>query len=245
MPQDLVNFLKNAGPLQKHDGGSTAATAPRKHKLPRWATSNADDKESSSSPPPTGSGGSTSSSNRRVVESMPLAEKIEGFATTKSTSFSQQAPEVDPHIYQWGTTLNIYQLLQQKEQYRNHPPTGSSNKTSDDMELDSMAYDDIVQQTYDAYGHQFPLPPPDVAQRQQTLLKHTLQYLDNPILMKDDQDNADSYDGIPPSQVATYETMKLQIVPPTRARLVLEDLHDMEPKEGKKTLQATSSKERY
>ena len=46
--------------------------------------------------------------------------------------------------------------------------------------------------------------------------------------MKDYHDNQDSYDGIHPDQVDVYETMKLQVMPKDKVRLVLEDLHELE-----------------
>ena len=46
--------------------------------------------------------------------------------------------------------------------------------------------------------------------------------------MKDYKDNQDSYDGVHADQVDVYQTMKLDVVPKDRVRLVLEDLYELE-----------------
>ena len=196
MPKELINFLNDAGPLQKQERQSPRRKQPR---LPRqqW------DGEATKS--------------ERIQESMPLAEKIEGYETTKSTSFSRRSVEIKKEVYQKGTTLDMYELLTHKR--------GSSGKPK------SSNYEEVVAQTYREYASMFPLPDQHYQDAHKELLANTLKYLDLPIIMKDYKDNADSYDGIHPDQVDVYETMKYDILPKSKVRLVLEDLHELERKE--------------
>lgn len=195
MPDDLVSFLKDAGPLHKEE----RQESPERRKEPRL-------------PRQPWQGEATKSDRRQ--ESMPLAEKIEGFETTKSTSFSRSDPEIKKEVYRKGTTLDMYELLSQK------PANGGS-----------QSFKQIVAQVYDEYKSEFALPDESEQAKHKELLANTLKYLDLPVIMKDNKDNQESYDGIHPQQVDIYEIMKYDVLPKTRARLVLEDLHELERKE--------------
>ena len=199
MPDDLLQFLNDAGPLHKQERPTTKQQRSREPRMPRqpWQQTS----------------GEASSSSERRQEPMPLAEKIEGFEVSKSTSFSRSTPEINPKIYQKGTTLDMYHFLSQK----------------DKMASDDESLSRLVAQTYQTYGSEFALPEDKQEQeKHKQLLASTLKYLDLPVIMKDYHDNQDSYDGIHPDQVDVYQTMKLQVMPKDKVRLVLEDLHEIE-----------------
>lgn len=208
MPSDLLNFLKDAGPLDKQDAGSTAGVAatrpPALMKEPRLPKQPWQQSQSSSGP---------------IQEKMPLAEKIEGFETTKTTSFSRHQEEINPKFYQKGTTLDMYRLLSRRQQ----------NSTSS---LSSSSAKNLVEETYREYAAEFPLPAKEDDQaKQKELLSHTLQYLELPVIMKDRKDNEDAYDGIFPQQVDDYKMLRMVECPKTQVRLVLEDLWELENEE--------------
>lgn len=95
MPDDLLNFLKDAGPLQSTKP-SVDKNKSREPRLPRHLRD------------------SEAPKLDRIQESMPLAAKIEGFETTHSTSFSRKTHEMNPKKYQQGNTLDMYRLLIRK-----------------------------------------------------------------------------------------------------------------------------------
>eukprot|EP00977_Amphora_coffeiformis_P008411 scaffold1912_cov167-Amphora_coffeaeformis.AAC.10 len=198
MPDDLINFLTNAGPLKKQEREST----PRRKepRLPRQ--------------PWQGEAGKSD----RIQESMPLAEKIEGYNTTKNTNFSRTSLEIKKDVYQKGTIINMYELL-------------SLKRSSNGKQQSSFQQEEQVAQTYREYASEFPLPDQNHQDQHKELLANTLKYLDLPILMKDYKDNADSYDGVHPDEVDVYELMKYDMLPKSKARLALEDLHELERKE--------------
>ena len=195
MPDALVSFLKDAGPLHKQEQQSPRRKEPR---LPRepWQ------------------GEATKS--ERIQESMPLAEKIEGFETMKTTNFSRTHLEIKKEIYQKGTTLDMYALLSRK-------PSSSGGE--------SQSFEEAVAQTYREYTSEFPLPDEKEQAKHKELLANTMKYLDLPIIMKDRRDNPNSYDGIHPDQVGDHEIMKYDVLPKSKVRLALEDLHELECKE--------------
>lgn len=209
MPDDLLKFLHDAGPLQKQERKEIGKRQPREPRMPRqpW---NIDDTVTEQTP---------SRLDGRQQESMPLAEKIEGFEVTKTTSFSRKTTEMNPNIYQKGTTLDMYHLLSQK-----------TTTSADDGDGD--VNDTIVEQTYQAYGLDFPLPDNAKQEEHKQLLANTLKYLDLPVIMRDYKDNEDSYDGIFPDQVEAYKSIKLDLVPKERARLVVEDLYERDLKQS-------------
>lgn len=206
MPDDLINFLKDAGPLHKQE--RPAKAEKREPRLPKQPWESSSSQRGSTSP-------------ERIQESMPLAGRIEGFETTKTTSFSRRTPEINPRFYQKGTTLDIYRLLSLK------------NSSSDETESSSSIDQQIVERVYREYGEQFPLPPSlDDQVKHKELLANTLKYLELPVIMKDKNDNQDSYDGIYAHQVEDYKMMRFVECPKTQVRLVLEDLYELENKES-------------
>ena len=209
MPDELVKFLSDAGPLHKQERATTSSgSAKREPRLPRQPWQQQEVETSSSA-----SMGSGSTRSERRQESMPLAQKIEGFETNKSTSFSRSTPEINPKIYQKGTTLDLYRLLSLKSNGTNQSPS---------------SFDSIVQQTYAEYSKEAVLPDETEQSKHKELLKNTLKYMDLPVIMKDYKDNMDSYDGIHPKEVEVYEMMKYDVLPKDKVRLVLEDLYQIE-----------------
>jgi hypothetical protein len=84
MPDDLVQFLKSAGPLQKKE-----VKAPK-------SDGKSEASESSTSLPVEASAASAAGSRRRRREMMPLAANVEGFGTERTTNFSYDAAPAPP-----------------------------------------------------------------------------------------------------------------------------------------------------
>ena len=192
LPADLVDFLKDAGPLQSPENQKPSAQK---------------------------------STPRAQPTDQRLAANIPGYHTTKTTNFSRQAaPVAPPVVYQAATCLDLYRLVAQKLPLYPQQTTDSTNAEA----IPEETLQGMVDQTYQAYGQTHTLPAADGQATHQQLLQNTLRYLDVPVVLQDPHD-PDSYSGIPPRQVDTYTTLlKYTRVPPTRARLVLEDLDALE-----------------
>lgn len=82
MPDDLVQFLKSAGPLQKRE-----VRAPK---------GDGKSQANESSSPPAETAAPPAESRRRRREMMPLAANVEGFDTERTTNFSYDAAPAPP-----------------------------------------------------------------------------------------------------------------------------------------------------
>ena len=204
LPADLVDFLKDAGPVK----------APKQ-------TKGAKSSPSSQSTTP-----SAPRSDRQQT-SMPLVQNIPGYDTTKTTNFSHVAPPtLPPHVYQQGSTIDLYRLVQQKSVLY------TSEQQQSNLSIPEATLQKIVDQTYQTYSQTHTLPSADVQQEHKQLLRHALKYLDVPTILEDTSPYADdSYSGVPPSQAAEYQQFQYKVVSKTRVKLVLEDLEELERKE--------------
>lgn len=102
MPDDLVKFLKDVGPIQP--------------KAERKRTKRLDAKGQPSgqkhvAPP---RAGEIVDSSPRKRESMRLAADVEGFDTVRTTSFSNKQDLEDPRDFSVGDTLDLYSLIVRK-----------------------------------------------------------------------------------------------------------------------------------
>jgi hypothetical protein len=90
LPDDLVQFLKSAGPLQKREVV----------KKPKQGGVKSQPSESSSPPPPAAEAAAPAAATpkRRRREVMPLAANVEGFGTERTTNFSYDNDDAAPAL---------------------------------------------------------------------------------------------------------------------------------------------------
>jgi hypothetical protein len=217
MPDDLVRFLRDAGPLQKKKAGGEEGGEKKKKAGPTpppLPEKNGDrapaSAAASSSPPPR-----TPSSQRRR-EVMPLASGVEGFGTERTTNFSYDGGEDDdpsrlrprPRSRLEGEAagsfdvVGMYRILASKE-LREHQETPPSLGGEDgDADLD-----------------------PAVRQR----ILDARRYLEVPAIVTDPLDKDDGgYLGVHPRKLGE---LRVDLVPKTEVVLVLEDLADQRDRE--------------
>jgi hypothetical protein len=138
----------------------------------------------------------------RERETMRLAENIEGFETTRNTSFSHKAEPVNPRDFDAGDVLDMYTLLQRYETLGNpEAAVASFYKEHNDRRATPWS-------TQDAEHHQ-------------ALLRNTIRYVQVPVIL---MDTDQSFIGAPREAVEDLKRMKLVEVPKTKVKLVLEDL---------------------
>jgi hypothetical protein len=249
MPQDLVNFLKAAGPLQQRTtatissrGGGTSDTAAqqeRKLRLPRHLrhleSSNGDVDDEQHTVP--SSSASSSSPEQRHVESMRLAENIPGFETSRSTNFSTKpAPNDndDPTIFQAGQVLDIYDMIMLLRQRKAvvDADAMASNAHTTTSNVEALQHEEVVQEIYQQYSQKFAIPnEPAEQERHRELLRKTLAYLDVPVIVKDMADG--SYDGVRPEHVADFEFLGGLVMPTTSVKNVLQDFSETRKQESR------------
>jgi hypothetical protein len=198
MPDDLVQFLKSAGPLQKKE-----VKAPK-------SDGKSQASESSTFPPTEAAAApaaaaSAAGSKRRRREMMPLAANVEGFGTERTTNFSYDAAPAPPA----GTDLDstrraaaaeeepegVYDVL---DLYRLLVVAPSGGSDNNQQEFAHIRDADVRQRMVDAQ-----------------------QYLEVPIVVKESEE--DGYVGV---HQHTLETLIVPPVPKTIVKLVLEDLVD-------------------
>jgi hypothetical protein len=247
MPQDLVDFLKKAGPLRQRpssnssvsgSGGDNSQEVARKLRLPRHLrdledknSNNSNEQQqpslSTSSSSPRGSGGP----DERQVESMRLVKNIPGFETSRSTNFSTRPAandNDDPTIFQAGQVLDIYDMIMLLRQRKEEAASSASNLEHAQKQQQEEV---VVQEIYQQYAKKFAIPEEDIEQeRHLELLRKTLAYLEVPVILKDTSDG--SYDGVYPEQVADFELLGGVIMPPTSVKNVLQDFSDMRKKDS-------------
>lgn len=94
LPDDLIKFMTDVGPLKRSEDNEKNGAAVKRLRLPRnFANNNSNSDEMSNN---------TVSQNpaadkTRKTENMRLAENIEGFETSRTTSFSHKEDVVDPN----------------------------------------------------------------------------------------------------------------------------------------------------
>ena len=198
MPPDLIKFMKDVGPLKRKDQVEKEKQAEKEKWSRRNMPKHLREEEGQDKKEP------HSQSDRRR-ESMPLMERVEGFDTVRTTSFSYKDDTLDPKDFGAGDVLDIYDLLSRKKRssieesmasfYKQHAQNREENWTEEEKN------------------------------RHQEMLRNTLQYLELPVIMKDTDD---SYVGAWPDRVEELKQIKLREMPKTSVKLVLEDLSEPE-----------------
>jgi hypothetical protein len=197
MPDDLVQFLKSAGPLQKKE-----VKAPK-------SAGKLQASESSTSPPPAeaneAAAPAAAGSKRRRREMMPLAANVEGFGTERTTNFSYDAAPAPPA----GTDL---------DSARREAATEEGEGVYDVLDLYRLLLVVAPSGRSDNNQHEFAhVRDADVKQR----IVDAQRYLEVPIVVKESEE--DGYVGV---HQHTLETLLVPPVPKTIVKLVLEDLVD-------------------
>lgn len=229
MPQDLVDFLTDAGPLQQRTSSSSGNTSQeRKLRLPRHLRGKDDshnEKDGDEQLHPLGGGGP-----ERHIESMRLVENIPGFETSRSTNFSTRVAandNDDPTIFQSGQVLDIYDMIMLLRQRKD---AASNTSITTNLEKAQQQQEEVVQEIYQQYAIKYAIPEEETEQeRHRELLRKTLAYLEVPVIMKDVTDG--SYDGVRPEQVSDFEFLGGVVMPPTSVKNVLQDFSDIRKKE--------------
>ena len=228
MPPDLLEFLKDAGPLEKKGvdstatiKGATARAKERKLRLPRHLRDEPcigdDDAQKGASPhPQPGSSSSIEATGERQIESMRLAENIPGFEVSRTTNFSSTPlaeENEDPFIFKEGEVLDIHDMIMLNRQ------------------RGERSEEDVVQEIYRQYAKKYAVPVEETEQeKHKDLLRSTISYLDVPVVM---MDKDGEFDGVHPEQVKDLEFMGGVVVPKSKLKNVLEDFSDMRKrKEG-------------
>jgi len=141
----------------------------------------------------------------RQQESMPLMERVEGFDTVRTTSFSHKQDTLDPQELGAGDVLDLYDLLSRRK---------------------NGSIDEAIQSFYDqhAKGREENWTEKD-KERHKAMLRNTLEYIELPVIMKDTDD---SYVGAWPDRVQELTHIKLREMPKSIVKLVLEDLSEVE-----------------
>ena len=207
MPPDFIQFLKDAGPLRE-PGSDDKKPRRRLPRLPRHLSPLANDEtaaEDSTKPPP----GTDQSRHRQA---MPLAEKVEGYETMRTHSFSTRQDLQDPRDFGLDV-LDFYQLLTTTQQQSNDPQT-----------LVNKFYDDHVMRNLkeDKESSEGPALTEQEQERHRGLLKQAAEVLELPVVLKDT--DGITYVGVSPHRVEDLVRMQLQEVPKEQVKLVLEDL---------------------
>lgn len=199
MRQDLIQFINDMGPLKRKD--QMEEKKQRKTRLPKSLREQLDEQEAVSKRPV---------SQRKKV-SMPLAEKVEGYETIRSTSFSSKEEVIDPKDFGGtGDVLDIFELLHFKRK-----------KGSTDEAVDAFYRKHVSSERESKWDH-------EDQERHKTMLHNVLNSIELPIVMKD-TDN--SMVGAWPSRVEELKEIKLVELPPSQVKLVLHDLYDTSEKE--------------
>jgi hypothetical protein len=216
MPDDLVRFLRDAGPLQKKKAGGEDAGEKKKKEGPApppLPGKNGDRAPASASSPPPPPSRAPSSQRRREV--MPLASGVEGFGTERTTNFSYDdgGENEDPSRLRPRSRLEgeaagsfdvvgMYRILASKE-LREH------------------------QETPPSFGGEDGDADHDPAVRQRIL--DARRYLEVPVIVTDPLDKDDGgYLGVHPRKLGE---LRVDLVPKTEVVLVLEDLADQRDRE--------------
>lgn len=185
LPDDLLQFLKDVGPLKKSN--ETKKTRP---------------------PRPLSTGSAESRDHQTTM--MPLAEQIPGFTTARTTSFSHRPDIVDAKDF-GVDELGLYHLL-----VATRGCTGAALDAAVDAYYQSLTAARAAAAAWtEEERHQH---------RQR--LREAATSIQLPILWVDPED--DTYVGAAEDKTPDLKMLKLQELPPTSVKLVLQDLSEME-----------------
>jgi hypothetical protein len=144
-------------------------------------------------------------SSPRRREAMPLAKDVEGFTTTRTTSFSYKQDQEDIRDFGVGDVLDIYDLVARKH------TLPSINAAVESFYKDRVKDRDIEWTDEETQQHH-------------ELLRQALEYIEIPVVMKDTDD---SYIGAWPERVEELKQLKIVEMPKTKVKLVMEDLLEL------------------
>jgi hypothetical protein len=210
MPDDLVKFLVDVGPvgkkkedkkeninnklhaMQVKSSPAASSTKDNARVNPRQPNSIPIDQET----------GKAVESSPRVREEMPLAKNIGGFNTTRTTSFSYKQESENDRDFGVGDVLDIYDLVVRKH------TLSSIDEAVESFYQDRIKDRDVKWTDEEQKGHR-------------ELLQQALKYVEIPIIMKDTDD---SYVGAWPERVEELKHLKIVEMPKTKVKLVMEDL---------------------
>lgn len=232
LPDDLIKFMTDVGPLKRRDNGEptgteTKVTTKRQaSRLPRMPLISSLPSTLPKFVPP-GTPATTSEpvlptpketpaawDKTRKTENMRLAKHVAGFETARTTSFSNKTDAVDPNMPLGLDVIQLYGLVTQSvdlESFCAHPLPAAGIATTGDAA--STAPTRTTTGTIHA--------------EHRLLLEQSLKYLQVPMLL---QDSDGSFVGAWPEQAAVLQQAHLGMgpVPTYQARLVLEDLWELE-----------------
>jgi hypothetical protein len=136
---------------------------------------------------------------------MNLAKDVEGFTTTRTTSFSYKQDQEDVRDFGAGDVLDIYDLVARKH------TLPSINEAVESFYKDRLKDRDIEWTDEETQQHH-------------ELLRQALEYIEIPVVMKDTDD---SYIGAWPERVEELKQLKIVEMPKTKVKLVMEDLLEL------------------
>lgn len=155
---------------------------------------------------------------QRTRNDMRLVESIEGYSTPRTTNFftSSFAADEKETLSDFGLNdLEIYDLLKRSKQ------------NTDGDSFSASFYNEKAASRIEVAGW-----TDKEQQQQQQLLRDTIQFLELPVVIKDEEAN---YIGVDPKGLEKeFAYQKLDIVDESRVKLVLADLHDLQRKEIKR-----------
>jgi hypothetical protein len=229
MPPELIRFIQDVGPVRRSDEPTKKQQQQREPRLPR------------SVKPPSSSATAAAAAvvptqhadvdPTRRVQSMRLAENIPGFETKRTTSFSYRRDVVDPYDYGLDV-VGFYKVLQMRRNAYRTTTTTSQNDNDDKTIAETFYHatqpSDPTQATTATATTALPEGLETRRQRQMQLLQQSLQYIELPVLLKDDDE---SYVGAWPEKTTEFLEMphfKMRPLAKHDAILVLEDLYEIE-----------------
>ena len=193
MPDDLLQFLKDMGPVQSKVEPQPQTQGHRPSRAPRLLPNKESEatKETKPGHDPT-----------RKVVAMPLASQIPEYETMRTTSFSHKEDEDTSENDAIGANVvQLYSLVSGKTSIHGHLLLKTPEDSAVDTEL-------------------------------QGRMEQALKYIAAPALLKDLEDGG--YVGAWPHKVAhlqaAHKDMLIELDTKTRAKLVLEDLWETEPR---------------
>jgi hypothetical protein len=225
MPPELLQFLNDAGPLKQRNNNNSKDSKNIdkqkqvvKKRLPKIPGLDHDDndreqqqqKQKQVSIP---SSTSPHSDSTRIQQSMPLAARVQGFDTTRTSSFSHKADIDDPKDFGLDI-LDLYRLV--VRQPNHHHQDESLKRRQSQIYKEHVQNRDTSVWTEAEKEHHL------------KLLQYTQQYLQVPVILKDDDD---TYVGAFARDASKLQNMKLTLMPKTSVMLVMEDLIEQKERE--------------
>ena len=150
---------------------------------------------------------------QRQRSDMRLVEKIEGYSTPRTTNFYSSEEEVDPKDFGLSD-LEFYDFLKRCQ-------SSGGEATIKSYYGEKSTNNNFAELLSD-----------EERQQHQKLMKDASEFLELPVVIKDEEAN---YIGVWQKELEKeFDYQKLDIVPPSRVKLVIEDLHDLASKQIKK-----------